>query len=196
MPADRTGRGRRRIGQAEAQIGRPDPVDQQGDGGCGQRFGRRRHLIARHRQQRQAIDLFTDTGQWLPAGREEADRRCLRQHEFDERRHDIDDLLAIIEHDQKFPRLQPARQQFGRLIALELDAQCRGDMAGNQRRILQHREIDEDGAVAVPAGDRRDDLECEARLADAARTRQRHQPRLIQDRLDRGQIRLAAEQGG
>ena len=92
-------------------------------------------------------------------------------------------MLAVVEHDQQLAASEVALEEAESrgLLPLELrrsHAQRLGDGLRDARRVAERRQLDEPDAVQVRLCGLARDLERKARLSDAARAGQRHEPML------------------
>ena len=97
-------------------------------------------------------------------------------------RHGVQQVLAVVEHDQHPTRAQRLRQGRDLRFGAELDTQHTGHCGCNNRRVGKRRQFDEPHAVVIgsaqPVGERLR----QRRLADAAAADDGH--KLVQ--LDKG----------
>ena len=183
----------RRIGEREVGLFEPRTVDEERD-----RIGKRRigiHVIRGERCQRK--HLFAGRVEVLAAGREDGDARRMRQHRSGEARARVDQVLAVVEDDEKAPvrDLRAHRLHQARLV-VHAQSECLGDRPGHQPCVGQRGQIDEPGAVGVVVEDVGGDLQRQARLPNASRTGDRHQAMPLQQALHfRDFVRPAEERG-
>jgi hypothetical protein len=133
-----------------------------------------RVVLARrpHDERRLAVDAES-----LLAGRENGDRGAAVHHQVDDARHRVDQVLAVVHHDQ---RLAPTQRTRKRLLASSLPtlgkSHRRRDRARHERVVVDCREVDEPRAVRVLRHRARGRLHRQACLPDTTRPGERHHP--------------------
>ena len=140
-------------------------------------------------QRTQRVLALRRDPQRLATGHEQLSARA-RSHERCDIAGGVDDLLEVVEHEQR----PPVAEERGR-VALGADrARDRGE---DERRIAKRRQVDEPDAVGerVPRLARR--REREASLPDPAGTRERDDPRAVirEQAPDVGELHLAPDEG-
>ena len=89
----------------------------------------------------------------------------------------VEDVLAVVEHQQPRPALQRRRHRLAHALARLLgDAQHRGHRIGHRRRIGDRGQLENPDPVRKFVGQPRRDFQCQAGLADPTHPGQRHQP--------------------
>ena len=148
-----------------------------------------------HAERRHAIGVLAVDPQRLPARREQHDARARAQERAGQLRGRLDEMLAIVEHEQDRAVGQVLDQAIERgpariLAQPERGAGRRSDMLGGGQR----RELDQPDAVARAVEQLGRGLQRESRLAGAAGAGQRHEPRAPQQVRDVGDLALAPDQ--
>jgi hypothetical protein len=171
----------------EARQHRARPLGEQRD--C------RRVHAGRRCQRRQGQDALAVDREGLAAGCQHRQPRTALQELADQLRHRLDQVLAIVEHQQE-PALAQHLDHAGDQgpVRLLLDAELSGNGVPDGLRIADGGELAQPGAVVVAAAGARRGLQHEPRLADTAHARDVHEPRLAQQARDLGQLPGAAEQ--
>ena len=136
--------------------------------------------------------LFRNLERFL-AGGKEAHLRRGGAHRFDELGDEMDQMLAIVEHQQQSLRREQRRNAGrGRLVAGELQAQHVGHGRRHESAVAQCGQFDPPDAIGKVGGRFngiiRRHLLRDARLADASRADNRYDDVLPQQRFDRRQI--------
>ena len=104
-------------------------------------------------------------------------RRRLREDGFDQIGGGVEDVLAVVEHQQPDPALQRGGHRLAHALARLLgDAQHRRHRVGHRRRIGDRGQFEKPDTVGKFIGQPRRDLGRQAGLADPAHPGQRHQP--------------------
>ena len=138
-PQGRRARRRHLDGKGNAVEPCADRADRLGIGGRRREGGIGRHGArgeelrgVRLGQRAKAKHAFALDAQRLLRARQQLDARRMPHDELGERRHSLDEVLAIVEHKQRTPMLQPVEQFAYRVDGIrQLDAEHAGDRAGN-----------------------------------------------------------------
>src|SRR5581483_10372271 len=142
---------------------------------------------ARRRQRGDRVLVLGGQPQRRAAGRQHAEAGRAAEELRDPRRR-VDQLLEVVEHEQERLRAELSRDRAG-----ALDLERVSDLLGHELRIAQRREVDE--ARRQLGGELFGDGDREARLAGAARTGQRDEPRVAaEQRGDRRELEPAPDQ--
>ena len=116
------------------------------------------------------------------------------EQRFDEPAARIAEMFAVIEDQQRVLRAQRGDDEFHRRRLFgRIEFHRGGERGRNERRIFEPREIDEPHALAERADAAARGFECEPRLADAARTRERDEPNVAEQLAHFGEFAFAAE---
>ncbi len=196
-PADLDDRRCIRRRQREIRIDSLRACDKEFDGTSLRRI--RSAIVGRYREAPYAIDVFFRRLQRFLAGHEKAHLGRGAPHGFDELGDGIDEMFAIVEHEQELLRREQRSDRLARqAVARKLHAQRPGDGRRHERAIAQCGQFDPPDPVGKVGGRFDSDLRCrglrDARLADTARADDRHDDMLAQERLDRRQILRTAIQ--
>jgi hypothetical protein len=167
---------------AASSIGKAIPVDLPGavgsagafaeqlDGGVGQQLVACKCLhIQRIIQRIQPMEVLTANPQRLTRSCDDADVRCLFDNALSDACGFVDHMFAIIEQKQERVTAKMAKDRRSRIAALHRDAHCSRDHRRDERRVLQHAEINEGGPALELRGQPVPDLDHERGLADAGR---------------------------
>jgi hypothetical protein len=142
------------------------------------------------RERRHAPRHLARAVQRLAARRQQAHGGRAEEHRLGEVRAGRDEVLAIVEHEQRSPPREVADERVERgALRGHRDAERRERGLGDESRIAEPRELDEPDAVGRRVQGRAADLEGEPRLAAAAGTGQRKQSRALERA---GDLRLLA----
>ncbi len=117
----------RRVSQQRVDVSRP---------ACGRKLERRdgHHALGRHAERRAARD-------------ERSERRGIVEQSRDERRR-VDDLLEVVEDEQQPPRDEvPGKRVDGGRAAGLLEPERPGDRRGDEERVADRRQVDEEDTV-------------------------------------------------
>ena len=110
-------------------------------------------------------------------------------------RRGVDDVLAIVEDDERSLRAQREHEILERVaIARAREAERLRNRGGNVVAARERRELDEPYAVDVPIEQIRRHLQRRSRLADAARTDEREQAMPLDERDDFGDLPIATDE--
>jgi hypothetical protein len=133
----------------------------------------------------------------LAAARQQREARAAPQQRIGERGAGVDQVLAVVEHEQKRARLEVLGERLlGITAGLLAQAELLGDLGGQERRVGERGELDPFDPVRVIARDARGDLQREARLAASARAGQGEQARAAEQPAHRGDLALTADEAG
>ena len=106
-------------------------------------------------------------------------------------------MLAVVKDQQERPGAQVLRQRLDQWMLGSLGhAEGRGDRLRHERLILQRRKLHKPDAIGVAALQVPPHLQRQARLARAARSRERQQPRGGEQRRDLATLALATDEAG
>ena len=190
---------RRRVGlgQAEVRPGRPGPLHEEGhavdlgQGLQGRQVGRVGDAQGRHRVLLLAVDV--ERG---PRG-DDAGQARRRPQEVAQEGRRAGDLLHVVEHEEHGAGAQVVAQAIlHRRAAHVLHAHGHGDRRRHEGRIADRLQGHEVQAVGEAFRDVRGQLQREARLARAARPRQRQQAGAVEQPVGLRQHRLAPDEVG
>ncbi len=161
------------LAEREPRIGRPRRRDEELD----RRVAPGRVGIGRrHRQRREAVHLLVDELERLLARHQHAHVGREAPQCLDQRHHAVEQVLAVVEHEQELLRAQHrGHGVLRRALGRYGNADDAGDRAADERRIRERGELDHPRAVGKRRRHRRGQRLREARLADAARPDDRHQ---------------------
>jgi hypothetical protein len=121
--------------------------------------------------------LLVDHAESFTAGGEDRHSRGLRENGFDQIRCRVEDVLAIVEHEQPVTALQCGRHRLGDALAgLLSDAEHSRHRIRHRRRISHCRQFENPYPVREFGGQLRGDSHCQPGLSDPADTGQRDQP--------------------
>ena len=131
---------------------------------------------------RQTVSPATPSA--LAAGGQDAQAGAAPQQRLGQRGAGVEQVLAVVEHQQQAPGGQRRRSACRRAAGPAARARrARAATAcGHERRVGQRRQLDQPDAVRVVGRPARRRLQRQARLADAAGAGQRQQPRRRQQR--------------
>ena len=106
-------------------------------------------------------------------------------------------MLAVVEDEQRLLSLEGANEVLDRIaFGRERKLECLRDGARDVVAAGQWCEFDEPHAVAETLDKICRDLQGRARLADATRAGQRHEPMLVHERGDLDDVLFATDEGG
>src|SRR5579859_5357538 len=112
-------------------------------------------------------------------------------------RNGVDEVLAIIEYKEKPSSTDRIDERFIQLLAAFFGhSQRRSDRLGHERRVSNRPKLDEPYASRKLALQLGGDMNCQARLADTAHTRDRDEPHRPDETTDLSQLRLSSNQAG
>jgi hypothetical protein len=186
---------RRGIGfaQREPAVDRVRALREQRDRAELQRLRRGQHL-ARHGQRPEAKDALAAE----PKGRLACDDDTQRGRGVDQLRGEpgdvVEQVLGIVEREQHLERRHRAEEGGDRLAVTGLDAERRGDRAGQRGRLRHRRELDPAHALRIRVAPRVQQVLRQKRFADSARAHDAHEPVTVHQRAERIQLVRASEQ--
>ena len=96
----------------------------------------------RRLQRRQPAEVLALGAERLAAGREDADVRRAPEDRGDQRGGGVDDVHAVVEHQQHPPAAQRRDEVLRRQPGADLEADGRGDRAAHLARIRDPRQVD------------------------------------------------------
>jgi hypothetical protein len=109
----------------------------------------------------------------------------------------VENVLAVVEHQQPDPVLQGGRHTFTHGLARLLnDPQHRGDRVGHRRRVGDRCELEKPDPIGKFVHQLRGDFQCQPRLTNPAHPGQRDQPTESHCRLDLGDLIVAPNPAG
>jgi hypothetical protein len=111
----------------------------------------------------------------FPAGRQDADTLSSAEKRRDQAGGGVNDVFAIVEHQQHPTVRQGGQQARKGIFGADLQAKHHGDRARYQPRIAQRREIDQPDAVLISIDHPLGDSEGDRGLTNAARPDDCHQ---------------------
>ncbi len=97
------------------------------------------------------MDEFPLDAQGLAAGGEQVQAGRLTPKPFCQIGHGLDEVLAIVEHDERAALLEAGHERRQRIVGVRLDADGGGHQTGDQMAIGQPRQIDEIGPALEAA---------------------------------------------
>jgi hypothetical protein len=151
-----------------------------------------RHRQRRHRQHRLGID-----GQRFPAGGQHPQPARGAQQQAGQLGGRVDQVLAVVQHQQQLPPGQVLRQRGGRRVpGPVLQAQRLRDGLGHQRLLPQLVQPDQLPPVAERPRQPGRGAQRQPGLAHPAGPGQCHQPRPSQQLPDLGQLTAVADEAG
>ena len=129
------------------------------------------------------------------AGGNDPHRRGLREDGFDQVGRGVENMLAVVDHQQPHPALQRGGHRLAHALPRLLgDAQHRCHCIGYRRRIGDCGEFENPDTVGKFVGQPGRNLQGQARFADATYTGQRHQPMSLDRRLHLVEFGLASDE--
>ncbi len=158
---------------------------------------RRIGIRLRGAQRRHAPRLLTDDAERFAAGRERACSCARVQQLLGPAGAGLDEVLAVVEHDQQLAMAHEVEQRVEQRTArLLVHIEHAGHHARHKHRVGDRRQLDEPHAVLVCGLHRVGHLERKTCLADAAGAGQRQQVRVGQQLDHRRELGLASDQRG
>ena len=131
------------------------------------------------------------------AGDQHRQPRAAREQPLEQHRHPVQQVLAVVQDQQRLPRRQPAEDGVLAGPALALAEAERGrDRGPDHGRVGDRHEIHVPGAVVVPPGHLGDHAQRQPRLADPARAHRGHQAVRRERRGQRGPFGGPADERG
>ncbi len=136
-----------------------------------------RHVLPRKIERWQPVYAFTVNSQEFPARGEYGYRRAQAYHRLQETGGGVDDMFAIVDHEEHLSPADGARQCCGRNIAApKLEAKHARDGGGNQAGVRQRAKLDQPHVAFKVGRQNMGDLQRQRRLSDPAWTGQRDDP--------------------
>ena len=120
--------------------------------------------------------------QRLPTGGEDMRLRGVSEDCLRERGDRLDQMLAIVEHDENVFVSKKGNQALGGVGGMNRESERRRDRARDERWIGKRRQIDESDAIIESCDQRVGDSHCNRRLANAAWSDDRNETMLRQSR--------------
>ena len=152
---------------------------------------------SRKRQRRHPVDGLAADSERLAAGGDQAQPRAPPDQGVGGLGARVDQVLAVVEHDQDVLRDQGVEQGLqGRPARLRDDPERSGDGRRHRLRIGDRGQFDQPHPVAAAVEQIGGDLQTQPRLAAAARAGQRDHARGIHQGADRGQLAGASDERG
>ena len=131
----------------------------------------------RHFERRHAIDVLAVDAQHFAARRQNCCARAKAHESLHEVRHCVDDVLAIVQDQEKVAAADGACHSLaGNLSAAEFQPKRAGHRGRHEVGIGQRRQLDKPAAVLKLTEDAAGDLQREGGLPDATWPRQGHNP--------------------
>ncbi len=144
---------------------------------------------------RHAIGLLTRDKPRLAAARQHLHARAVSHQRVGEACACVDQVLAIVEHEQHPLLLEMTDERVLRGLARKIaDAEHGGHRLRHEARLGQRRELDHPRAIGEAVEILGRDLQAQARLAAAPRADHRHERRLREKRTDMGEHVLPAHE--
>jgi hypothetical protein len=188
------GRGGSRI---PARAHRPRALDEESHGRAVTRRRPSRDGLATSTLERaQRVLVLAVHPQRRPRRHDDPQSTGRAQQDRDERR-GVDDLLEVVEHEQRVELGEVSTDALGdRSLRALVDAERSGDRGGHVRRIVDRIERDQPGSIGCPLGKAAGELDGQARLADPAGSHDREQPPRGEQPACGLEVGLAAQEGG
>ena len=153
----------------EARLRRTRPLDEEPDRAVPQQRLRLRRVIGRHVEGRHLVDALALHPQRLATGGQQTGFRAGARQRLGHSRRRVDDVLAVVEHEEQPPSAERPRDPLGRRLGpAELQPGRRGDDGGDECRVRQWRQIGEPGAIGAARQQAPCHLQAEPRLAHPA----------------------------
>lgn len=189
----------RQLVVVEDEIGRRlvRPVQEQSRRGEARHPGGRGARVRDRERPDRQLDL-SGHGQRLPAGGHDPQVRAVAQHGFDEGGDRLDEVLAVVQHDEDVAGPEVADEQVGgppgRGAAFHAQVQRVGDRVDQYLGLGHRGEADQPGAVAEPGRGGAGRLDAQCGLACTAGPDQRDQPGVAQQIERPGQLSRATDE--
>ena len=149
----------------------------------------------RQRQRRHAPGRLAGDPQPLAAGGQHAHVRARAQQCVDERRAAVDQVLAVVEHQQQARVADLGRERpDGIALGAQLHADRGGGLADHERRVPDRAQLHQAGAAIEAGLAPRGQLERQPRLSAAPWAGEREQMRVAEPALELGQLAPAADE--
>ncbi len=146
---------------------RGHPVDEKPHGASVRNPGLAR--LGRNVERRHAVGALAGDAQQLAAGCQNRDGGAAAHQRFHHGGGGVDQVLAVVEHEQHFPIADRVRQRVGGNVAAPgVEAEHDGDRGGDQAGVRPRRQLDQPDVVAEGGQQGAGDLQRQPRLADAA----------------------------
>ena len=150
---------------------------------------------SRQSERRHGVVDLAGHAEGFTAGGEHADTRTRRQEDAREARAGRPEVLTVVEDEEQLGISQASREmRVERLVRGFTDVEGRGRFAGDEGRLRQRGEVDQEDSVRRPRQRSCGGLERNPRLADAADPGQHQQACLIEQPIDLGELGLAADE--
>ncbi|XXT81092.1 hypothetical protein WME79_12420 [Sorangium sp. So ce726] len=181
FPADFAGDARVGVAQREVPLGFGRALGEELDGReiegapCVERRGVRRDL-----EPRQLLNTLLRQPKRLPARDEDFHAGRARQDTICARSRALEDVLAVVEHEQHLSVAKVLAHNGGHVRRVALKAEYLGDGIDRPIRVRQRRQVDQPDAVAKRLERRFGDGEGDGGLSDAAGAHDRDQPGLLE----------------
>lgn len=157
------------MAQFETVVAGHRPFDEQLQGRKSQGLGAVQHRDGRWAIEGfQALHEFALGPQALAAGGQDMHLRRRAQDAFAERRNGVEQVLAVVDHQQHLPLAQEARQAGHRFAVVQRQVEEGRQVAGDHLRVVERRQVQQADAVAVLADQLFGDPQGHGGLADAA----------------------------
>ncbi len=154
-------------------------------------------LRARQRQRWNGPGDLAEQAERLPTGGQHPQARGGCQQRLDQCHAGIEQVLAVVHHEQQLTSSEIRCQRRGeRLRPMLADAERPRHRRGHQRRLGQRRQLDQPDPVGEPVPDLGRDTQRQARLAHPRRTGQRHQPVGLEQPGEIRHLPLASDEAG
>ncbi len=141
------------------------------------------------------MDVFARRAERFAAGGQDAQPRASHQQSVDDLGDRVEDVLAVVEHDEALPIHECSGQLFERrLIRVDVYETGRGDLGCEVDATVDGGQIDEKGPTGAGRLLAAGDLDGQAGLADATRAGQRHQPGCTQFLGEIDQLGVASDE--
>ena len=132
----------------------------------------------------EAVHVFARYPERLAAGRQDVDVRRTAEKRRRQAGRRVDDVLAIVEHQQQPAVPERGDQARKRIFGADFQTEHGRDRARHQPRVAERRQIDQPDAVLISADQPLGDGEGDRGLADAAGPDDRHQA-LVRELCDK-----------
>ncbi len=153
--------------EREARVCGPSPFAEQRDRGTGRQLVDRTGVEVCHRERLDDPDVFAVHGERFATRRDDRDVRGGTQNAIDQRRNGFDDVLAVVDHDQRPPGTKHIHDG-----VVDRDALAGVHIQRSRKRtdrsvlIDDARQLDDVHTVGILLGDRAGEFERHRRLAD------------------------------
>ena len=164
-----------RLGELERRARRPRAVDEQADG-LGRRDAPRRRVGCGKRQHGNQPRTLVGHTERLATGGEDAEAGTLVQQPMDEGRTRVDQVLAVVDHEQKLRFAKGVAEGIRVRAAAPVDPEHRRHVSGNDPRLGDRCELDPRDSVGEPRLGGSRHFGRQAGLAAPASAGERHKP--------------------